>query len=470
MARAASPSDPPRVPDRSRIPLLVGALLAVTLHAFDEMAVATVLPAIVADLGGRALYGAAFFAYLLASLVGLVIGGGEASRRGPAPPFAAGLGVFVLGLVTSAVAPDMEFFVLGRALQGLGGGVVTSTIYVVINRGFDDRERPRVLALEASAWVVPAIVAPAAAGALAGVFSWRAVFVALLPLAVVAGALGGPSMRAIRPVPSAGGFGRELLDGLRLAFGLGLALWVLARPVGPLDALAAAGGVLLALAPLRRTLPAGLLRARPGLPAAMALKLGLVVAFFGTEAFVPLALIELRGLAPLQAGLALTGAALAWVAGAHLQARGVPRFGERAFALIGAVCLAVALFAVRATLDATTPLALPFAAWSLAGFGVGVGYVTATASAMARTPEGGEGATSTALGVVDAVGISLATGLGGAALAASERAGISLVDALSHIWTALACVALVALLAAWRVGESERGSTALSEDAAGVET
>ena len=46
--------------------LLLGLLLAVTLHAFDELAIATALPLIVDDLGGRSLYGAAFSAYLLA--------------------------------------------------------------------------------------------------------------------------------------------------------------------------------------------------------------------------------------------------------------------------------------------------------------------------------------------------------------------------------------------------------------------
>jgi MFS family permease len=440
----------------------------VTLHAFDEMAVATALPVIVGDLGGRALYGAAFFAYLLASLVGLVLGGGEASRRGPAAPFVAGLVVFAGGLVAGTLASDMEAVIVGRALQGLGGGIVTATVYVVIQRGFDEGERPRVLALQASAWVIPALVAPAAAGALIDAFSWRAVFAALLPLALLAGVLGVPSMRAIRAVPSESHVGRELVDGLRLALGLGLALWVLARPFGLFEGLAVAGGAFAARAPLARALPAGLLWARPGLPAAMLLKILLVFAFFGTEAFVPLALIELRGLSPLQAGLALTGAALCWTSGSHLQARFVERVGVRAMALVGAIGLCLALFAVRATLEPSAPLAAAVVAWALAGFGMGVGYVTATASAMAHTPPGGEGTTSTALGVGDAVSISLATGLGGAVLAASARADLPLEQALSWIWTALAWVSVVTVAAAWRVGDGgavpEGDATALALD------
>ena len=434
--------------------LLVGSLLAVTLHAFDELAVTTVLPVIASDLGGRALYGAVFFAYLLTSLVGLVIGGGEATRRGPARPFVLGLGVFSAGLVASALAPGMEALVLGRALQGLGGGIVSATVYVVINRGFDDRERPRVLALQASAWVVPALVAPAAAGAVVLHLSWRWVFAGLLPLAALALALGVPSMRRLGAgTPEPGGLGArgELLDGLRLAAGLGLVLFALARPPGATGLLGIGVGVALAGPPLRRALPAGVATARPFLPAAVAFKILLVFAFFGTEAFVPLALIEIHGLSPLEAGLTLTGAALCWSTGAHVQASLVQRFGMRALGLTGAACVLLAIAGMAALLDPTTPVAVAFAAWALSGFGMGLAYLTATASAMAHTPEGGEGRTSTALGIADAVGISVATGLGGAVIAAGERAALQSTLTLAWIWGGMALVACLAVATALRL-------------------
>lgn len=435
----------------ARSVLLVGSLLAVTLHAFDELAVTTVLPVIADDLGGRSLYGAVFFAYLLASLVGLVIGGGESTRRGPARPFALGLAIFASGLVASALAPGMEALVLGRALQGLGGGIVSATVYVVINRGFDDGERPRVLALQASAWVVPALIAPAAAGALVDHASWRWVFAGLLPLVVLALALGVPSMRRLGAGTPGPGARAELLDGLRLAAGLGLVLLALARPVSARELVAVACGVALAGPPLRRALPEGVVTARPMLPAAVAFKILLVFAFFGTEAFVPLALIEIHGLSPLQAGLTLTGAALCWTSGAHLQASLVSRFGMRALGLLGAACVLVAIAAMAAMLDPATPVAVAFAAWALSGFGMGLAYLTATASAMAHTPAGREGSTSTALGIADAVAISIATGLGGAVIAAGERATLETRLPLAWIWGGMALVACLAVATALRL-------------------
>ena len=392
-----------------------------TVHAFDEMSVVTVMPVIAADLGGRHLYGAVFFAYLLVSLVGLVIGGGTSARRGPANAFVLGLTSFCLGLAMGALAPTMGVVVAGRALQGLGGGILSATVLVVVNRGFDTAERPRVMALNSSAWVVPALVAPAAAGAIAELVSWRWVFAGLVPIALLAGMLGVPGMRRLGPGTAGGDMREELVDGVRLATGLGAALAALARPAGVAEVAMAAAGIAIAWAPLLRVLPAGVFRLERGLGASVATKALLVFAFFGTEAFVPLALIEIQGAAPSRAGLALTGAALAWTAGAHLQARFAGRVSAAALGAVGAAGIGSGTLLMLALLEPGRPLALAFFAWSLAGLGMGIAYNTATVNAMAHTPEGGEEATSTALGMTDALGISVATGLGGAMVAAGER-------------------------------------------------
>src|SRR5256714_7269516 len=79
--------------------LTLGLILITLGPAFETLAVATILPKIVADLGGLSLYGWSFSAYLLATLVGLILAGVEADQRGPARPFLMCAGLFVLGLV-----------------------------------------------------------------------------------------------------------------------------------------------------------------------------------------------------------------------------------------------------------------------------------------------------------------------------------------------------------------------------------
>src|SRR5262245_62887777 len=84
--------------------LTVGLLVTVTLVASEALAVATVLPLVARDLHGVSLYGWVISAFFLGTLVGLVVGGEEVDRRGPATPFAAALVVFAAGLLIAGLA------------------------------------------------------------------------------------------------------------------------------------------------------------------------------------------------------------------------------------------------------------------------------------------------------------------------------------------------------------------------------
>src|ERR1700722_10527355 len=80
-------------------PLTVGLVLAVTVVAFEALAVATILPVVGRQLGDIRLYGWVFSAFLLASLIGIVVGGTLAGRAPLGRPMLAGLALFTLGLV-----------------------------------------------------------------------------------------------------------------------------------------------------------------------------------------------------------------------------------------------------------------------------------------------------------------------------------------------------------------------------------
>lgn len=103
--------------------------------------------------------------------------------------------MFGAGLLVAGAAPGMWIFVGGRALQGLGGGLVIVALYVVVGRAYPERLRPSVFAAFSAAWVLPSIVGPLVAGAVTQHIGWRWVFLAvpvliLLPLAVM-----GPALR-----------------------------------------------------------------------------------------------------------------------------------------------------------------------------------------------------------------------------------------------------------------------------------
>ena len=107
---------------RSRRRLTIGLLLTVAGVAFGALAVTTAMPATVDDLGGLAFYGWAFSAFSLANLIGVVLAGDAADRRGPAAPFVAGVALFAGGRLVGGLAPTMPTLIGGRALQGFGGG------------------------------------------------------------------------------------------------------------------------------------------------------------------------------------------------------------------------------------------------------------------------------------------------------------------------------------------------------------
>jgi MFS family permease len=127
--------------------LTVGLLVMVTLVASEALAVATVLPLVARDLDGLSLYGWVISAFFLGTLVGLVVGGEEVDRRGPATPFVVALVLFAAGLLIAGLAPAMWVVVAGRALQGLGAGAIPAISYASIGREIPDQLRPRVFAL-----------------------------------------------------------------------------------------------------------------------------------------------------------------------------------------------------------------------------------------------------------------------------------------------------------------------------------
>lgn len=445
--------------DRQYRLLTLGLISTVAAAAFEALAVATTLPATVRDLGGLALYGWAFSAFMLTNLVGITLAGGEADRQGPARPFIIGVGLFALGLLIAGLAPSMPIVIAGRAVQGFGAGAISSIAYVAVGRGFPEAAKPRMLALLSSAWVVPGLIGPALAGLITDHLGWRWVFLLLAPLAPLAASLALP---ALRRLPAAGGAPRDwqrLSASVRLPLGAGLVMAGLGlRPV-----ILAIGvlviGALLAAPALRRLLPPGTLRAKAGLPAAIA-TIGLVnLAFFGADAFVPLALTAVRGQTATFAGLALTAATIFWTTGAWVQAHLAARGGQRRRVIIGLALIAAGIAGIVAELLLALPAPLVIAAWGIAGLGMGLAFSTISLVVLRQAPPGQEGTTSSAMQLANGLGTALGTGLGGVVIAyasrgnSSPRMGIIIQDLL------MIGVLVVAMLAATRMERDGRPTT-----------
>jgi MFS family permease len=440
--------------------LTLGLVLTVSAAAFEALAVATILPETVRDIGGLGYYGWAFTGFMLANLAGIPLAGGAADRRGPALPFVAGVLLFCAGLIVAGLARSMPVLVAGRVLQGGGAAALSSISYVAVARAYPKEAQPRMMALLSSAWVVPGLFGPALAAAVARHFGWRAVFLGLCPPTLVAGGLALAGLRRLGPPPAAAPALRArgatpAADAALLAGGVALAiasLGALGAP-GALrgGALAGAtvlglGGAALALRSLMRLLPAGTLRARPGLPAAVAVLALVNFAFFAVEAFLPLGLTALRGASTGLVAAALTAGTLAWTAGSWLQAR-LGRLPRRRLVRGGLALMLAGLAGASAVLLPAVPPALAVLAWTLAGLGMGLAYPAATLAVLSEAEPGKEGQASATMQIASALAVAVGTGVGGDLLAHGAVAGrppawgLALVDAAALAATLLAVAA-----------------------------
>lgn len=398
--------------------LTIGLVLTIAGAAFEALAVATIMPATVGELGGLELYGWAFSAFMLANLVGITIAGGAADRRGPAGPFVVGVALFTAGLVVAGLAPSMLAVIAGRVIQGLGGGFVSSVAYVAVGRGYPEAARPQMLAIISSAWVVPGLIGPAISGLVAELVGWRWVFLGLAPLMPLAALFAWPALRRIGGSTGSGPQWGRVGMAIALALGVGLAqagLGPLPRPLAiPLVVVGAA----IALAALLRLLPAGSLTARRGLPAAVATAALLNLAFFGVDAFIPLALITLKGQTAAVAGLALTAATVTWTTGSWVQARLATRVRRSHMVSVGLLLVALGVLGVLAVLAPSVPALLATVGWAVAGLGIGLAFSTLSLVALESARPGQEGGAAAAIQLANQLGVSVGTGVGGAIIGA----------------------------------------------------
>ncbi|MFJ2189504.1 MFS transporter [Kitasatospora sp. NPDC087861] len=444
--------------------LTLGIVSVVLLLAFEATAVNTAMPVAARQLDGIGLYAFAFSGYFTTTLFALVVSGQWCDRRGPLQPLFTGIAVFGMGLVVAGTAPGMWMFVAGRAIQGLGGGLVIVALYVVVGRAYPERLRPAVFAAFSSAWVLPSIVGPVVSGAITQHLGWRWVFLAvpvliLLPLAVM-----GPALaRSERdhPVLKGADFDRRrTVLAAMAALGAGL-LQYAGQRLDLIGLLPAAAGAALLLPAVLGLLPTGTLRAGRGLPTVILLRGVAAGAFFAAESFIPLMMVTQRGLSPTLAGLTLTSGGLSWALGSWLQGRpGAERYRE-AMIRGGFVLTAVAIAGAALVLVPAVPAWAAAVAWGVGGIGMGLTVASVSVLMMKLSTPEDAGANSASLQMSDALGNVLLVGLsgvlfaalGGGSVAAAHEGveGAGSTGAFAVIFLTMTGVALLGALVSGRV-------------------
>lgn len=446
----------------------IGMLVLITLIAFEAMAVAAALPTAARELHGLGAYGWAFTGFLIANVVGMVVAGQISDARGPRLPLAAGMIVFITGLVLAGAAADMAQLIAGRVVQGLGGGLLITALYVVIGQMYPNALLAKLFAAISTAWVLPSLIGPLVSGVLAQHASWRWVFLGLVPFVLLGSVLMLPALRSVQG--RVAGHSR-LADRRRILYALAVAGGIAALEEagqhsssqgGPprfVLVLVALAGLALLVWGLRTLLPAGTFRIRRGVAAPVALRGLLAGAFFGIESTIPLSLSVQHGYSATAAALPLACSGVLWAVGSWWQGRdpvGDEQIHRVRLVRIGFTLIAVAAVFVTVSAQPAAPGWLIYLAWSLAGAGAGLAMSTVSVLLLHYTNDADRGTDSAALQLADATSSAVTTGIAGVLVAAAARGALGYTAAFTILDLAMGAIALVGALAAGQVRAPDR--------------
>jgi EmrB/QacA subfamily drug resistance transporter len=186
----------------ARTEIIVGVLLAMFLAALDQTIVAPALPTIGSSLGNTEYLAWIVTAYLLTATAVTPLYGKLADIKGRRPVIFWAIGIFVAGSVISALAPSMLMLVIGRALQGIGGGGLGALAMTVIGDVVAPRERGQYQGYISGMWGIASIAGPVVGGFLVHKLHWSMIFWINLPLAALAVAVLNNPLKKLPPVRS----------------------------------------------------------------------------------------------------------------------------------------------------------------------------------------------------------------------------------------------------------------------------
>ncbi len=365
---------------RQALLAMLGISLVLMLSALDQTVIGNALPSIVAELQGFELYAWVATGYLLTSIVTIPVFGRLGDYYGRKPFVIAATIVFTLASLVCALANDMLVLVIGRALQGVGGGMLIGTAFACIPELFPDtRQRLRWQMMLSALFSVVNAIGPGLGGFLTEAYGWRSVFYLNLPLGCLALFFAWRYLPYYRPVQVTG-IRLDWFGALLIALALG-SLQLGAEWMGHSStALSATLGLicLLSVAALwfweRRCKSALLPPAMFAVPSLRILFLLSMLAgaiMFTLLFYLPLLLQGSYGYSPKDAGLLITPLALSITLGAIVNSRIVTRLRNpnvlplAGFVALLLACVGLSLAGRQASFNTLLMLIL------LAGVGLG---------------------------------------------------------------------------------------------------
>lgn len=171
---------------RGIVLLFIGLILAMLLAALSQTVLSAAMPTMVGELGGVDQMLWVMTAYILASTIMMPIYGKMSDLIGRKGPLVVAILTFMLGSVIGALAPDMGILIIGRVVQGLGGGGLIILSQAIIADVIPARERGKYMGIIGAVFAVSSVIGPLLGGWLTEQVDWRWTFWLNIPLGLVA--------------------------------------------------------------------------------------------------------------------------------------------------------------------------------------------------------------------------------------------------------------------------------------------
>jgi EmrB/QacA subfamily drug resistance transporter len=178
--------------------IIAGIMLAMFLSALEQTIVAPALPAIGKSLADLDNLSWVVTAYLLAATAATPLFGKLTDIHGRRTIMLLAIGIFIVGSLVCALAPTIWVLVVGRTLQGIGGGGLIPIAQTIIADLLTPRERPMAQSYTSVVFMSASILGPVLGGLLTDHLHWSFIFWINLPLGAVALVM---TSRALRHLP-----------------------------------------------------------------------------------------------------------------------------------------------------------------------------------------------------------------------------------------------------------------------------
>ena len=406
-----------------RWPTLVLACVAQFMVILDVSVVNVALPAIRNDLGFSAT-GLQWVvnAYALTFAGFLLLGGRATDLLGRRRVFIAGLWLFSLSSLVGGLAQSQGMLVGARAVQGLGGAVISPATLAIITTTFTEgSERNRALGVWGAMGGAGGAAGVLLGGMLTDLLSWQWVLFINVPIGLAVAALAPRFVAEGRDRSRARVF--DLAGAVTVTAGLVAIVFAIVRTDvngwgSPQTLIVLAVGLLLIAVFLliegrlasQPLMPLHIFRSRP-LSSANAIVFLLGSAMFGMWFFVSLYLQQVLGYSPLKAGFAFLPMTLTIIVGSMVASRLVGKVGAKPLLIAGMLSLTggLLLFAQVPADGGYVAHVLPAALLTAAGLGAAFVPVTITAMAGVEPQEAGlaSGLVNTSRQVGGALGLAI---------------------------------------------------------------